>query len=890
MASSPTSRVSSSSVPTPGLSTAEARRRLTVHGANTLPTTRPPSSVRLLLRQMTHFFALMLWVAAALAVLGGMPQLGAAIAIVVVVNAVFAFVQEYRADRAGQRLRDLLPVQASVVRDGERTVVDAADLVPGDLVLLTAGDRISADLVLEHVDGLAVDESTLTGESVPVRPELGATGYAGTFVSGGEARAVVVATGAATRLAGIAAMTRRAHRPPGPLAVRLNQVVRVIGIVAVVVGVLFFGVTLWLGMDLTAGFLLAVGVTVALVPEGLLPTVTLSLARAAHTMARRSALVRRLESVETLGSTTVICTDKTGTLTGNQMSVVRVWTPAGAATIRGSGYDPRGEVAPDHDAGRVVREVAIAAARCAEGRAVLRDGRWAPLGDPMEVALHVLALRSGLDVAADEAARPERRRVAFDPSRRRTLVVVGAPGAESVLVTGAPDAVLPLCTAASAAGEVEEMARSGLRVLAVAAGPLPHGTGPGARVDQVESRLRLLGLVGLQDPPRDGVAEAVRSCRVAHIHLMMITGDHPATARAIAEQVGLALPASPVLVAADLPADDAALGAAVDIDGAVVARATPEDKLRIARALRGRGHIVAMTGDGVNDGPALREADIGIAMGASGTDVAREAADLVLLDDHFATIVTAVEYGRATFANIRRFLTYHLTDNVAELAPFLLWGLTGGGVPLALGVLQILAIDIGTDMLPALALGAEPPSPSALRGSARTGRLVDARVLGRAFGVLGPAEAAVQLTAFLTVLVVGGWSWGQTPPVGLLAAASGTAFTVVVFGQLANAFACRSETRPAGRWSLRGNRLLLGAVACELVLLGVFLGVPPVAEVLGHAPPTPLGWALAALAAPAVLLVDAVQKRVLAVRAGRPSRSRADGPAGVAPPRGRSRP
>jgi len=848
-----------------GLSSAEARRRLAADGPNELPSPRPPSPLLILLRQLTHFFALMLWVAAALAVIGGLPQLGIAITVVIVVNGVFAFAQEYRADRAGQRLRDLLPMRATVLRDGQRQDVAAAELVRGDLLLLGAGDRISADLILHSVDGFAVDESTLTGESVPVRPEAGATVHAGTFVTQGEARAHVTATGSGTRLAGIAAMTRRAHRPPGPLAVRLGQVVRMVAIIAVAVGAAFFGIALWLGMDLAQGFLLAVGVTVALVPEGLLPTVTLSLARAAHTMAAHKALVRRLESVETLGSTTVICTDKTGTLTANQMSVVRAWTPAGTATIHGSGYEPTGMITSEAGAQESVTELAAAAVRCAEGRAVLRDGSWRPQGDPMEVALHVLALRTGLHPDTDESARPEQHRIAFDPVRRRSLVVVGAPGSLSVFVTGAPEAVLPLCPGADG-HEVERMAQHGLRVLAVAAGPLPPGMPADAPPEVLESTLRLLGLVGLQDPPRDGVADAIRTCRNARIHLTMITGDHPTTARAIAEQVGLALPGSPVLVARTLPADESELGACIDIDGAVIARATPEDKLRIARAFHARGHVVAMTGDGVNDGPALREADIGVAMGASGTDVAREAADLVLLDDHFATVVTAVEYGRATFANIRRFLTYHLTDNVAELAPFLLWGLTGGGVPLALGVLQILAIDIGTDLLPALALGAEPPSRDVLTGPARTGRLVDRRVLGRAFGVLGPVEAAVQLGAFLTVLVVGGWSWGEGASGPLLAAASGTAFSVVVLGQLANAFACRSERRPVGRWSWRGNRMLLGAVASELILLVVFLAVPSVADILGHSLPTALGWAMAALAVPALLLADTCYKRFLARR------------------------
>lgn len=575
-----------------------------------------------------------------------------------------------------------------MLRDGTRLDIPAADLVRGDLVLLEAGDRISADLTLVVVDGLAVDESTLTGESVPVHPEPDATVFAGTFVAQGEGRAVVATTGSGTKLAGIAATTQQTHRHAGPLTVRLNQVIRVVGIVALTVGVVFFGIALLLGLGLTEDFLLAVGVTVALVPEGLLPTVTLSLARAARTMAGRNALVRRLEAVETLGSTTVICTDKTGTITGNQMSVVRVWTPAGTAAVHGTGYRPEGTADSTAGTGATVVELAGAAVRCATGRTVQHDGTWVPLGDPMEVAIHVLALRCGLDTGADEAARQELRRVGFAPARRRSLAVVGGPGPATVIVSGASDAVLPLCGGAGPAdAEVERMAAGGLRVLAIASGPLPAEVDAGGHVEALETNLHLLGLVGLQDPPREGVAEAMRTCRGAHVRLTMITGDHPTTARAIAEQVGLALPGSPVLTAADLPVDEAELGAAVDVDGAVIARAAPEDKLRIARALRARGHVVAMTGDGVNDGPALREADIGVAMGRSGTDVAREAADLVLLDDDFATIVTAITYGRATFANIRRFLTYHLTDNVAELAPFALWGLSGGGIPLAIGVL-----------------------------------------------------------------------------------------------------------------------------------------------------------------------------------------------------------
>jgi magnesium-transporting ATPase (P-type) len=342
---------------------------------------------------------------------------------------------------------------------------------------------------------------------------------------------------------------------------------------------------------------------------------------------------------------------------------------------------------------------------------------------------------------------------------------------------------------------------------------------------------------------------------------MMITGDHPATAEAIAREVGF-LAGGPVLTAAQLPGDEEALAELVDVDGTVVARATPEDKLRIAAALQSRGHVVAMTGDGVNDGPALRAADIGVAMGASGTDVAREAADVVLLDDRFETIVAAIELGRATWSNVRRFLTYHLTDNVAELTPFVVWSLTLGHVPLALSVLQILALDIGTDLLPALALGAEPASERVMQGPLHRGALVDGVLMRRAFLVLGPAEALVEMLVFVAVLVGGGWVYGAVPGAELLALASGCAFATVVLGQLANAFACRSATRPVGRWSLRGNRLLLWAVGAELAFLLLILAWPALAELLGGSMPDLRGWALALLVVPVLLAADTVHKLV----------------------------
>jgi magnesium-transporting ATPase (P-type) len=383
----------------------------------------------------------------------------------------------------------------------------------------------------------------------------------------------------------------------------------------------------------------------------------------------------------------------------------------------------------------------------------------------------------------------------------------------------------------------------------------------------VERDLRLIGLVGLEDPPREEVGSSLAACRRAGIRVAMITGDHPATASAIADAVGLRHPESPVLVGAQLPSDDHVLESTLDHDGIVVARVSPEDKLRIARALRSRGHVVAMTGDGVNDAPALHEADIGVAMGRSGTDVAREAADLVLLDDSFASIVAGVEQGRTTFVNVRRFLTYHLTDNVAELTPFVVWALSGGQFPLALGVLQILAIDIGTDTLSAVSLGAEPPARHLLEGPPVRGRLLNGTVLRRAFGLLGPLIATLTMVAFLVALVAAGWSPGEAFPSGdALRAASGAAFMTVVFAQKANAFACRSSTVRPGQLGWTTNRLLIPAASVELLFSFVVLLVAPIALVLGHASPPPAGWAVALLSAPLVLAVDAVDKRVRARR------------------------
>ena len=855
---------------TGGLTTAEAAQRLARDGPNLLPSARRPSMVRQFVAELTHFFAALFWVAAALAFVAGMPQLGVAVIVVILLNGSFAFAEQLRAEHAAERLRSLLPRRATVRRDGQTLVIDAEDLVEGDLLLLAGGDQLSADGVILEAHGVAVDVSTLTGESRSEHPVVGDALFAGCFVVEGEGRATVTATGGRTRLASIAGLTRRARPSATPLRRELDRISRIIALMAVGVGTVFFGLSLLVGTPASDGFLFAVGVTVAVVPSGLLPALTLSLAVGAQRMAGKQALIRNLESVETLGSTTFICTDKTGTLTRNEMSVVSAWTPLGVVEFPSSGYEPRTsdvDALLDEAARAAMAHLARVARLCSTGRIASIDGRWTPQGDPMEAAIDCFARR----VRAEPSPGVVLARLPFDPRRRRMSVVVD----DMVALKGAPDAVLPLCVEpirdvhrllsnAEARRALEAFTARGLRVLAVAERSI-DGDDMGAedlRAEVIEQDLRLVGLLAFEDPPRAEAADALIACRRAGVKVAMVTGDHPATALAIAHEVGLALDDSPAFIGGELPADDGMLAALVDRDGVVIARVDPEDKLRIARVLGERGHVVAMTGDGVNDAPALRMAAIGIAMGRSGTDVAREAADLVLLDDDFATIVTAIEQGRSTFSNIRRFLTFHLAVNVAELTPFLVWALSGGRFPLALGVLQILALDLVADIPPSLALGAEPPAAHVLDRPPTRRHLIEWRLIGRSFLWLGPAEATWVMTTFVLSLMVEGWRVGQSLPGGdVELRASGAAFTALVLAQVANAFACRSTRLLVWQLSVRRNALLLWAIGSQLVLCVAFLVIAPVARVLHQAPPTLAGTAVALLAVPLMVIVDTLQKQ-----------------------------
>ena len=699
--------------------------------------------------------------------------LGVAIALVVL-NAAFAFVQERHAERAVEALRRYLPAQATVIRDGRRCAVPARVLVPGDVLLLAEGDRVSADARL--LDGAVEIDLDAHGRVASRPPVCGARGrdealleapdlvFSGTTCVGGEARALVFATGMQTQIGRIAAMTERVAFEESPLEAQVRRVAWLITLVAVGVGLAFLPLGIFLaGLPAGDAASFAIGLIVANVPEGLLPTITLALAVGVATLARRGALVKRLSAVETLGSTTVICTDKTGTLTENRMQPAWVWTADGEFDL----------VASTPPVTPVLG--ALTAAIAGTSTATLEAGDGAQ-GDPTEIGM-LEAARLLADVSAARREHERRAFFRFDPVLRSTAAVASQEGWLSGYVKGAPESVLRHSTTIATAegirpldeddrarviAAVDRFGALGLRVLAVGSRRLE--TIPTAR-ELVERELTFLGLVALLDPPRPEVAAAVASCHEAGIRIIVITGDYGPTALQIAHQVGIARHSATVITGEELAElSERELDLLVRESGELIfARSSPEAKLRVAHALQDAGYIVAMTGDGVNDAPALRRADIGIAMGRSGTDVAREASTMVLTDDNFSTIVAAVEAGRRVYDNVRKFIFYIFAHATPEVVPFLVFALSGGGIPLPLTVLQILAIDLGTEILPALALGREPaePGPHATPPRERTENVIRRAMLMRAWLFLGLIEAALVLAGFAFVLLGAGWSFGD---------------------------------------------------------------------------------------------------------------------------------
>jgi calcium-translocating P-type ATPase len=860
-----------------GLDGRDARRRLERFGPNQLSRHKTRSWPREIRDQFTHPLALLLLVAAALAFVAGTAVLGWAILAVVVLNAAFAFAQEQQAERAVETLQTYVPSHASVIRDGSHSFVSTTELVPGDIIDLVEGQRVPADARLLSGE-LAVDLATLTGESVPqtrtaapssaLTPLLQASDlvFSGTTCLSGTGRAVVYATGDHTELGRIASLSQTVERDPSPLELQVKRVARLIAVVAVVVGLAFLPLGMLAGLTAKDAFLFAVGLLVANVPEGLLPTITLALAVGVRALAQRGAVVKRLSAVETLGSTTVICSDKTGTITRNQMAPVLAWSGGRAVAV-----------GPSAGPNAAVPAFAAAMASCVTVTGPLEGS---DREDATELAVAKAAELLGRPYAPD--AR-DRSRLALHPFQAalRLMSTVDTRDGQAILsVKGAPESVLPRCDswldhdgrprsfdrsfANQVAEQVHEMAARGLRVLAVADRPV--GTGEaGAERDLLERRLRFLGIVALQDPPRPEVAQAVATCHQAGLRVHIVTGDSGDTAAEIAREVGIGWGRPRVITGTQLATmDDAALVDAANGAEVVFARTSPEDKLRIADALMDSGHVVAMTGDGVNDAPALRRADIGVAMGRNGTDVAREAATAVLSDDNFATIVTAVQEGRRVYDNVRKFILYIFAHAVPEIVPFLIFALSGGAVPLPLTVSQILAIDLGTETLPALALGREAVEPGLMSRPPRPRdeSVVTRALLVRAWGLLGVVSALLAMAAFFVTLHQAGWQPGDPTAAGsplhhaYLEATTAT-FAAIVSCQVGVALAARTDLaslRDVGFWS---NPLLLWGIAFEIAFTAMLVYLPVFNRLVGTAP---LPWDVVTLLVPFPVIVWGVDE------------------------------
>ncbi|MDD1769533.1 MAG: cation-transporting P-type ATPase [Methanomassiliicoccales archaeon] len=894
-----------------GLSATEAAARGQRYGRNVLPERKKKLS-QSLAAQLKNLFTILLIVAAILSFISGFGAndpssigMGIVILLVVVISVVFSLFQEYRAERAVRAIKELIPANARVRRDGQVSQVPVADVVPGDLLILEAGDKIPADARVVECFELAVDNSALTGESEPShrapgtatvasRKELAYCAnvvFAGTTVASGSGTGVIFATGEHTEFGRIVKLTQTVVEPASPLQLEINRAARLNFVVAIVVGFVFLLIAFFgLGLELAASLLFMIGVMISLVPEGFQVTLTLSLALSSLSMSKRNVVVKRLSSVETLGSATVICTDKTGTITEGQMTVRKAWVGGRTLEATGEGYEPEGAVliggkrVQATDADDLAQLFRVS---CLDNTATVvppldrRKSRWTAVGDSTEAALLAFAEKAGMHSKDQLARSPRIGMIPFESTRKMMTSVHREPDGRIVAyVKGAGAEILkrssklywngevvPMTTERARAvfDQADAFAREAYRVLALAIRPL-DAEPEKYESEVLEKDLTLVGIVAILDPPRAESGAAVAQARSAGVRVVMLTGDHELTAEAIAKSVGIITSSKGAVItgAALAKMSDQELAQALDREELVFARIAPDQKLRVVRSLREKGEVVAVTGDGVNDAPALLESDIGIAMGLSGTDVARESSDMVLLDDNFASIVKGIEQGRAVFDNLKKFIVYVFIHNWAELVAFIAFVVLG--VPLPLAVVQVLAIDLMMDIPPSLALTLEPPEPDVMERPPRSkkSRLLGMNAIARS-AYLGTVVGVFALFWCFSMWQSGGWTFGQTVVPSATVYAQGTTITVaaIMAGQLGAVFAMRTNVKSSLSVSLAKNKWLLVAVAISFMLLLLLVYVPAIGSMFMIAP-VPLTAILVLYAiAPVVFVLEEMRKLIL---------------------------
>ena len=860
-----------------GLIPADIASKRLKFGWNELEVKKPESWIRKLLRQFRDLLVLVLIAAGLLALALHETVDAIVILVIVVINASIGFVQEFRTERMLEALQRLVAPTARVLRSGKEKIIPAREIVPGDVLIIEEGAKIAAGALLVETNELKIDEAILTGESIPVHKFADSKKgnenkvFSGTTVAFGSGRAVVTAIGAETEFGKVAKLTTETQKSESPLTKEMKTIGVFVGKISIVISVLLFVVGyFWQGHSLITSLLFAVAVAVAAVPEGLPVTITTALALGMQRLARKKALVRELKSVETLGATTVICSDKTGTLTRNQMVVRQGFLPAhGEFVISGTGYDPRSGKVELNSKSKDAELLFQIVNECSEAELVRSGRSWKVLGDPTEGALRVAARKFGIKKNSKKL-----KTFPFDSDRKRMSVVVG----DKVLAKGAPEQLLGCCTHFLEKGRVkkltpatrrqilehaERQASDALRVLGAAFRDVKKSELKKLNTAKAEQKLVFVGLLGMIDAPRRDVKESVQLCQKAGIRITVITGDFGITARAIAEELGIANAKTPLCTGEQRGrmSEGKLRKLLKKKENIIFARVKPADKLRIVEMYKKLHEVVAVTGDGVNDAPALKRADIGVAMGRTGADVAKEAASLILTDDSFASVVTAVAEGRRIYGNMRKFILYIFSCNIGELAVIFFAILLG--LPLPLTAILILLVNLGTDLLPSLALGIDPPNPEAMEQSPRSTRK---RILEKSFVThfvwIGLVIGTLVLAGYIGVLYSSGWRWGEllVPESAPHIHAMTFAFATLVIVQLFNAFNFRSEIRSIFSPQLRKNIWLWGAIVVSLFLVFIVTELPAAQTVFGTIGLTLTEWLVVVGISASVLVAEETRK------------------------------